>query len=138
MNNEQLREKLYSRINAEFAQFERELLEASPQDILDKSYEYISKKNIVTEIEYGRNLSNEQLKAMLKLKAPLEVLYEEWIDTDCSESQMIRDVIYDFSKEEAELAMAEGFTPVHLGNSRLRTETAALTAAAAVYFRYME
>ena len=44
----------------------------------------------------------------------------------------------DFSKEEAELAMAEGFTPVHLGNSRLRTETAALTAAAAVYFRYME
>ena len=102
MNNEQLRKKLYSRINAEFAQFERELLEASPQDILDKSYEYISKKNIVTEIEYGRNLSNEQLKAMLKLKAPLEVLYEEWIDTDGSESQMIRDVIYDFSKEEAE------------------------------------
>ena len=102
MNNEQLRKKLYSRINAEFAQFERELLEASPQDILDKSYEYISKKNIVTEIEYGRNLSNEQLKAMLKLKAPLEVLYEEWIDTDGSESQMIRDVIYDFSSEEAE------------------------------------
>ena len=44
----------------------------------------------------------------------------------------------DFSKEEAELAMAKGFTPVHLGDSRLRTETAALTAAAAVYFRYME
>ena len=44
----------------------------------------------------------------------------------------------DFSKEEAELAMAAGFTPVHLGDSRLRTETAALTAAAAVYFRYME
>ena len=78
MNNEQLREKLYSRINAEFAQFERELLEASPQDILDKSYEHISKRNIVTEIEYGRNLSNEQLKAMLKLKAPLEVLYSSF------------------------------------------------------------
>ena len=44
----------------------------------------------------------------------------------------------DFSKEEAELAMASGFSPVHLGDSRLRTETAALTAAAAVYFRYME
>ena len=44
----------------------------------------------------------------------------------------------DFSKEEAELAMAAGFIPVHLGDSRLRTETAALTAAAAVYFRYME
>ena len=41
----------------------------------------------------------------------------------------------DFSREEAELALASGFVPVHLGTSRLRTETAALTAVAAVYFR---
>ena len=43
----------------------------------------------------------------------------------------------DFSTAEAQAAMAAGFIPVHLGNSRLRTETAALTAAAATYFRYM-
>jgi 16S rRNA (uracil1498-N3)-methyltransferase len=43
----------------------------------------------------------------------------------------------DFSKAEAELAIQNGFIPVHLGDSRLRTETAALTAVAAVYFRYM-
>ena len=43
----------------------------------------------------------------------------------------------DFSKAEAELAIQNGFIPVHLGNSRLRTETAALTAVAAAYFRYM-
>ena len=40
----------------------------------------------------------------------------------------------DFSREEAELALARGFIPVHLGASRLRTETAALAATAAVYF----
>ena len=44
----------------------------------------------------------------------------------------------DFSKEEAEMALATGFIPVHLGQSRLRTETAALTAAAAVYFHWMK
>ena len=44
----------------------------------------------------------------------------------------------DFSHSEAEAALAAGFTPVHLGDSRLRTETAALTAAASAYFRYME
>ena len=44
----------------------------------------------------------------------------------------------DFSKDEAEMALAAGFIPVHLGESRLRTETAALTAAAGVYFRYMK
>ena len=43
----------------------------------------------------------------------------------------------DFSHEEAELALQAGFIPVHLGASRLRTETAAVTAAAATYFRYM-
>lgn len=43
----------------------------------------------------------------------------------------------DFSHEEAELAIENGFIPVHLGDSRLRTETAALTAVAAAYFRYM-
>ena len=40
----------------------------------------------------------------------------------------------DFSHSEAELALAHGFIPVHLGSSRLRTETAALTAVSAVYF----
>ena len=43
----------------------------------------------------------------------------------------------DFSTEEALAAMSSGFIPVHLGDSRLRTETAALTATAATYFRYM-
>ena len=43
----------------------------------------------------------------------------------------------DFSHEEAELALQAGFIPVHLGASRLRTETAAVTAAAAAYFKYM-
>ena len=43
----------------------------------------------------------------------------------------------DFSREEAELALKAGFIPVHLGTSRLRTETAALAAAAAVYLRHM-
>ena len=44
----------------------------------------------------------------------------------------------DFSPEEARLALSCGYVPVHLGASRLRTETAAVTAVAAVYFRYMQ
>ena len=43
----------------------------------------------------------------------------------------------DFSRAEAELALSNGFIPVHLGDSRLRTETAALTAVSAVYFQHM-
>lgn len=39
----------------------------------------------------------------------------------------------DFSHEEVRLAIDNGWRPVHLGASRLRTETAALTAVEAVY-----
>ena len=39
----------------------------------------------------------------------------------------------DFSPEEAALAVEHGFIPVHLGSSRLRTETAAVTAVTACY-----
>ena len=43
----------------------------------------------------------------------------------------------DFSPEEAKLAIEHGYVPVHLGPSRLRTETAAVTAAEAVYFTFL-
>lgn len=39
----------------------------------------------------------------------------------------------DFSAEEVNLALSKGWHPVHLGDSRLRTETAALVATTAVY-----
>ena len=39
----------------------------------------------------------------------------------------------DFSPEEAQLAIGNGYLPIHLGPARLRTETAAVTAVEAVY-----
>ncbi len=42
----------------------------------------------------------------------------------------------DFSPAEVQAAMAAGFIPVSLGASRLRTETAAITAAEAVYLSF--
>ena len=42
----------------------------------------------------------------------------------------------DFSPEEAEMALQRGWIPVTLGNSRLRTETAALVAVTQVYSEF--
>ena len=41
----------------------------------------------------------------------------------------------DFSREEADAAVASGYVPVHIGESRLRTETAALASVSMVYYR---
>ncbi len=43
----------------------------------------------------------------------------------------------DFSPEEVEAARSAGYIPVHLGSSRLRTETAAVAAAAFVYYHFL-
>ena len=102
MTNEELKDKLYSRMNAEMEELEAELLQKPPQVILDRSYEYLSKKNIISVIECGSEFSNEQLRAMLRMKAPLDELYVEWRDTDCSEYGMIRNVIKEYSQEEAD------------------------------------
>lgn len=43
----------------------------------------------------------------------------------------------DFSREEVAQALGNGWIPVHLGVSRLRTETAALMAVASVYLEFL-
>ena len=40
----------------------------------------------------------------------------------------------DFSEEETAMAEKKGIIPIHLGNSRLRTETAGVAACHSVYF----
>lgn len=59
--------------------------------------------------------------------------------TDCKKNNEIPSISVlvgpegDFSTGEAELALKHGFIPVHFGDSRLRTETAALFAVSQVY-----
>ncbi len=40
----------------------------------------------------------------------------------------------DFSKEEIRAAVENGFQPVHLGQSRLRSETAGIAACYSIYY----
>ena len=44
----------------------------------------------------------------------------------------------DFSRAEVALALERGWQPVSLGDSRLRIETAAVVATAAVYLHFSE
>ena len=55
-------------------------------------------------------------------------------DTDRREYIVLIGPEGDFSREEVKLATEAGFIPVHLGESRLRTETAALAAVFAAYY----
>ena len=51
----------------------------------------------------------------------------------CSDVQVLIGPEGDFSPEEVQAALASGFIPVTLGESRLRTETAAVMACATIH-----
>ncbi len=115
------------------------LLSASKQSLkgaIPQISEPVSVKEFIKECDAELKLicycfEEETLRRSIK-----EVLVEKAAD-NCSIAILIGPE-GDFSRDEAKLAMDNGFIPVHLGDSRLRTETAALTATAAVYFNYMK
>lgn len=114
------------------------LLSASKQSLkgaIPQISEPVSVKEFIKECDAELKLicycfEEETLRRSIK-----EVLAEKAAD-NCTIAILIGPE-GDFSRDEAKLAMENGFIPVHLGDSRLRTETAALTATAAVYFNYM-
>ena len=70
-------------------------------------------------------------------RAPRRSIKEVLAEYDGDEIIILIGPEGDFSRAEAELALSRGFIPVHLGDSRLRTETAALAAVSAVYFSHI-
>lgn len=44
----------------------------------------------------------------------------------------------DFSLEEIEMALKSGYSPFHLGSSRFRVESAAITVVSALYLHYLD
>lgn len=92
--NEILNQKVWEKMQAELDRFIKELKTKSPDEIIESAYELIYKEDILQsfDFELGGNcpLSNEQAKALLSLKHPLDYLYQEWLDYDCSVLDTLR------------------------------------------------
>lgn len=46
------------------------------------------------------DMSDSEAKALLKKDYPLDSLYHEWLDNDCSHMDMLRETISDCAKKE--------------------------------------
>ena len=64
------------------------------------------------------------------------VAVQDALDGSCGGISILIGPEGDFSSDELALAFSTGWQPVHLGASRLRTETAALLAVTAVYLHF--
>jgi hypothetical protein len=96
------REELYSKLSAEYEAFIENLKSLPPQEIIEAAYEKVFKEEILSCLEYGVNLSNREISALLTLDNPLDGLYRNWLHTDVSYTDDLTDSIHGFAVRETE------------------------------------
>lgn len=86
------KEQLYEKVQNEYNEFIAQLKQMSPEEIIEYSYQKVIKEDIVCIIE-NNNLSSHQAKALLQLRNTLQDLYDEWLSTDYSYMEALRDIV---------------------------------------------
>lgn len=93
-NNEILNQNAWQKMQAELDSFIEELKTKPPSEIIESAYELIYKQDILQSFDFDVDgnypLTNEQAKALLSLKYPLDYLYQEWLDYDGSVLNTLR------------------------------------------------
>lgn len=74
-------EQLLTKMNSEFAEYEAWLLQQPASVILENAFQYTTKQDILMHAE-SAELSPAQLETLLRLKAPLEGVFEAYRNTD--------------------------------------------------------
>lgn len=91
-------ELLYEKVQAEYDAFIEELKRMTPEQIIERAYEKVTKENMVMAIQ-DKELTYTEAKALCREKYPLDCMYREWLDTDVSGMQMLKDSIDDAAKK---------------------------------------
>lgn len=92
MNERDYCSELYDKMKAEQDKYREWLLSQSPNEILNHTYEYTMREDIVMAME-ELELTPKQAKALLKSPCPLADVFEEFRDRETEHMDTIRDSI---------------------------------------------
>lgn len=110
MTNEELNTALYQKMFEEQEKYRGWLLTQPPEEILNHTYEYTIREDIVLALEY-HDLTDKQCKALLKSPCPLGDVFKDFEKRETDHMENIRDTIEcranavirtDFLKSQAE------------------------------------
>ena len=110
MTNEELNTKLYEKMFEEQEKYREWLLSQPPAEILNHTYEYTMREDILLSLEYN-DLSDKQCKALLKSPCPLGDVFKDFEKRETGHMDDIRETIEsranhvireDFIKKQAE------------------------------------
>lgn len=91
---------LYEKMQAEYDAFIEELKTKPAEEIIERAYEKVFKEEMVCICEFA-NFEPKEAKAMYLEKHPLDRMYQNWLKSDVSYMDMLRDSIDDSVKATA-------------------------------------
>jgi GH35 family endo-1,4-beta-xylanase len=105
MNREEVLDtQLYEKMQSEYDTYLAGFSNMTPSNIVQNAYEIVYKQDILFCFEDADNgLNFEEKKALLSKKHPLEFLYQEWLASDCTHMEMLRDCIKDSVEKECKI-----------------------------------
>lgn len=104
-NTVSLRDKLWEKASKEQSEYMADLQKMTPEQIIESCYETVMREDILLTFEYECNspqLSDEQVKALLKMKYPIDACYNAWQKSDVTYMDRIQETVDKFSEKEAE------------------------------------
>ena len=114
-----LKEQLIEKMEAEFEHFRSWLLEQPPEEILDLAYDYLTKQDILMNLE-DTDLSPAQIETMLRSPCPLEDVLRDCFHIDQSDYNYTLKVLID---QRADMEMEkQRAIPIYNGTAREANE----------------
>lgn len=107
MTNEQLNTALYEKMFAEQETYRAWLLSQPPEEILNHTYEYTVREDILMSLEYN-DLPDAQARAMLKSPSPLADVFKDWEQKETGYMEDIWQTVEDRAKTEAQKEQKKG------------------------------
>jgi hypothetical protein len=89
-------QRLKNKMRAEYEGFIADMKTKPPAAILEAAYEKVFKEELLLTIE-NETPGDEQIAALLTLDTPLDDLYFNWLDTDASYMDMLRDSVDEYT-----------------------------------------
>lgn len=112
MNNEQLNTALYEKMFAEQEKYRNWLLSQPPEEILNHTYEYTVREDVLMALEF-HDLSDSEARALLKSPSPLADVFKEWENRETGYMDDIWETVESRAKSVLQQAQekAENKTP---------------------------
>lgn len=112
MTNLELNNRLYDKMAEEQAQFKAWLLKQSPETILDHSYEYCTRADILISLE-NNDLTDEQALALLYSPDPLSDVYRDFTEWETGRMDNVWNCLEDRANHVAQELRSMRELPVY-------------------------